>query len=236
MADTCLGLLDDEDVLAGDLQFAEPASTDLTSSGESSVSTTRSSRYMLWIDGVGAWQVCAGQEFVIGAPSQLHPSADIALLANISRKHATVSHHGTDWLLDAQQGTTVGEEPATQKTVLRSGDQICLGERVKLGFRLPSVLSSSAVIDFESDHRPSHSVDGIILLVDQCLLGPRQDHHVRCSAWPDFLVLFFQDGQLLCRSRMALQVDGAAVNGVARLQHGSIVTGDEFRFRVEQME
>lgn len=199
------------------------------------VAASQCSKYMLWIDGVGAWQLCAGQSFIVGAPSFEKQSADIALLANVSRHHATLRHAGEDWKLEAHQPTSVSGRTVSDSTNLRSGDQICLAERVRLGFRIPSVLSSSAVIDFESDHRPSHSVDGIILLADHCLLGPRRDHHVYCSQWPDMVVLFFQNGELRCRSKAMLAVDGTTVSDSAALKHGSVVTGEELRFRVEEM-
>lgn len=191
---------------------------------------------MLWIDGVGAWQLCVGGSFVVGAPSFEQRSADIALLANVSRYHATLSWSGEAWRLDAHHRTSVSGREVTGSTILRSGDEIRLAERVRLGFRIPSVLSTSAVIDFESDHRPSHSVDGIILLADHCLLGPRKDHHICCSDWPDLVVLYFHNDQLRCRSKMSLIVDGAGIADSAVLTHGSVVATDALRFRVEQME
>ena len=200
------------------------------------VKAAHSNRYMLWIDGVGAWQLCVGESFIVGAPSFDGPSADIALLANVSRHHATLQRDGESWQLEAQQKTSVSGKTVDKSTSLRSGDEICLAERVRLGFRIPSVLSTSAVIDFESDHRPSHSVDGIILLSDHCLLGPRRDHHIYCSNWPDVVVLYSQNNELRCRSKAALTVDGAVVKDSAPLNHGSVVTADELRFRVEKMD
>jgi hypothetical protein len=193
-------------------------------------------RYMLWIDGVGAWQLCTGQRFDIGSPSLERRSADIALLANVSRQHASLMHSGSDWKLQAHQLTAVAGRQVTDSVVLRSGDQICLAERVKLGFRIPSPLSFSAVIDFESDHRPAYSVDGIILMTDHCLLGPRADQHVWCRHWPDMIVLFLQNGQLYCRSKVQLALDGMPAEGPLALSHGSVVTSEDMRFRVEQME
>lgn len=193
-------------------------------------------KYLLWIDGVGGWQLCTGSSFVIGAPSFEQRSADIALLANISRLHTTVSCSGENWRLQAHQETSVSGRQVADSCNLRSGDQICLAGRVKLGFRIPSVLSTSAVIDFESDHRPSHSLDGIILLSDHCLLGPRRDHHIFCEQWPDLIVLFEQNGELRCRSDAALYADDRPVRDSAVLKDGTVVTGDELRFRVEVMQ
>lgn len=193
-------------------------------------------RYMLWIDGVGAWQLCVGQTFIIGAPSMEGRSADIALLANVRRNHAELSRSGESWQLVAHDVTCVSGKEVADKTFLRSGDEIRLAERVRLGFRIPSVLSTSAVIDFESDHRPSHSVDGIILLADHCLLGPRTDHHIHCGGWPDVVVLYCQDHELRCRSKTPLTVDGRLITDSATLKHGSVVQADELRFRVERMD
>ena len=205
-------------------------------SGEETSVSSQCRKFMLWIDGVGGWQLCTGNSFIIGAPSLEKESADIALLANVSRQHASLYCEGEDWRLTAHQPTQVAGKLIESETVIRSGDQICMAERVRLGFRIPSVLSTAAVIDFESDHRPSYSVDGIILLTDHCLLGPRRDHHIYCSHWPDLVVLFEQDGELRCRSNSTLHADGAVVRDSAPLSHGTVITGEELRFRVEQMD
>lgn len=220
-----------------DAWFCDTSVPDATLFKAPKVNPGHCNRYMLWIDGVGAWQLCVGESFIVGAPSFDGPSADIALLANVSRHHATVARDGEVWKLSAEQATSVSGKQISSSTILRSGDQICLAERVRLGFRIPSVLSTSAVIDFESDHRPSHSVDGIILLSDHCLLGPRRDHHIFCPGWTDVVVLYAQDGELRCRSKAALTVDGATVMESAGLSHGTVVTSaEEVRFRVEKMD
>ena len=147
--------------------------------GESN-STMPTDRYMLWIDGVGAWQLCVGSEFLVGGPTREGPTADICLMANLSRRHASLFRIGEDWFIHPHGSTVVSGRAVSGPTLLRTGDAICLAERVRLGFRIPSVLAGSALIDFESHHRPSHSVDGIILMTDSILLGPRKDHHNGC--------------------------------------------------------
>lgn len=193
-------------------------------------------RYVLWIDGVGAFQLFVGQSFLIGGPTLEHPSADICLLANISRKHATLSRDAEDWFIRPHSSTVVSGRTVSDRALLKSGDEIRLAERVRLGFRIPSMLSGSAVIDFESPHRPAQSVNGIILMTDTCLLGPRSDHHVCCPDWPDMVVLFTQAGQLKCRSAMPLNVNDVRVRDAADLHDGAIVTGHDLRFRVERLK
>ncbi len=200
------------------------------------VAESSSTRYMLWIDGVGAWQLCAGSQFRIGGPTLEHDSADICLMANLFRRHATLQRTGEDWFIYPHQSTVVSGRAVTGATLLQTGDAICLAERVRLGFRIPSVLSGSAVIDFESHHRPTQSVNGIILMTDSVLLGPRKDYHICCPDWPELVVVYRQDGQLRCKSKSALKVNGERVWDSAVLSDGAIVSGEEFRFRVEKLK
>lgn len=191
--------------------------------------------YMLWIDGVGAWQLYVGTSFTIGAPTFESRSADITLLANISRRHAALHYDADQWSVTADHPASIAGKNVRSSAGIRSGDQLCLAERVRLGFRVPSVLSSSAVIDFESNHRPTHTVDGIILMVDHCLLGPRRDHHICCPEWPDVVVLYAQGGALRCRSPFPLKVNGKSVKESAPLAHGAVVEGEDLRFRIEEI-
>lgn len=193
-------------------------------------------RYMLWIDGVGAWQLCVGQQFLIGGPTMDRPSADICLMANLSRKHATLQRNAENWFIHPHQSTVISGRSVTGPTLLRTGDAICLAEKVRLGFRIPSVLSGSAVIDFESHHRPPQSVNGIILMTDSVLLGPRKDHHICCSDWPEMVVIYRSDGQLRCRSKAALTINADRVRDSGVLADGAIVSGDDFRFRLEKVK
>lgn len=193
-------------------------------------------RYLLWIDGVGCWMIVAGDRIQVGGPTLDQSNADICLLANISRNHATLLRAGEDWFIRATGATVVSGRTVGEQTVLRTGDEIRLGDRVRLGFRVPTPLATTAVLDFESDHRPARSVNGIILMTDNCLLGPRRDYHIFCPDWPELVVLFQRDGGLCCRSNAALRLNTGPVRDFAELEHGSVVSGDDFRFRVECLD
>lgn len=189
--------------------------------------------YLLWIDGVGTWQVCAGNRCQIGAPSQEIAPADICVMAQISRRHATFERIEENWFIRPHAATVISGVPISDRSLLRSGDEIVLADRVRLGFRIPNVLSGSAVIDFQSHHRPPRAVDGIILMSDSCLMGPRADHHICCPDWTEQIALFRQNGQLRCRSGMRLKFDGTQVSESGVLRDGTVVSGEELRFRVE---
>jgi hypothetical protein len=193
-------------------------------------------RYMLWIDGVGAWQLCVGTEFLIGGPTLEDTSADICLMANLSRRHASLLRKEEEWFIHPHNSTVVSGRSVHGPTLLRSGDEICLAERVRLGFRIPSVLSGSALIDFESHHRPAQTVNGIILMTDSVILGHRRDYHICCPDWPELVVIYNQNGEIRCRSKADLSVNGVKAVESAVLNDGAVVSGEDFRFRIERLK
>ena len=189
-------------------------------------------RFMVWIDGVGAYLLCPGERVTVGGPAD-GESADVALLANLSRRHASFIRSGEGYVLEAHGPVRVEGRTIVERTCLNSGYRIELGSGVLLRFRLPSALSATAVLDFLSVHRPARSVDGVVLLEQACLLGPGGENHINCPDWPESVLLFRRRRQLWCKSRGDLFVDGMPARDGRPLKPGSIVTGADLRFRLE---
>ncbi len=189
--------------------------------------------FTLWIDRVGAIRVYLQPELTIGGPAFGDQAADISLMANISRKHATLTREKDTWSIEPHATTQIGEQKIEAKRSLRSDAKIRLGDRVELQFRVPTALSSTAVLDFVSSHRPAQTVDGIVLVHENCLLGPGPENHIVCPDWPDSLVLFRREEKWHCKSRMNLAVDGDIVTDSHEVRTGSVIVGDEFRMRIE---
>lgn len=190
-------------------------------------------RFLLWIDGVGVWQLLMGTRFVIGAPSTKLPEADLAIQANVRKQHAVIRASSEDWILEPLADCLVGNQPVDRETILQSGDQLRLNETVELGFRIPSPLSHSAVIDLESGHQPLQRVDGVLLLTDHCIVGPRRDQHVYCPTWPHSFVLFRREEKLLCRSSGDFQCNGKPVEDFCEIDGNTTLESDDCRFRIE---
>lgn len=189
--------------------------------------------FMLWIDSVGAWKACLQPRITIGGPALEEKAADISLMANISRKHVTLWRDKDAWFIEPHAETHIGDRLITSPTPLRADSALKLGNRVELSFRIPTALSSTAVLEFVSEHRPAQHVDGIVLVHQNCLLGPGPENHVVCPGWPDSLVLFQRDGSWRCKSRMNIAVDGDIVTDSHEVQTGSVIDGEELRLRIE---
>ena len=204
-------------------------------------SATHGACHTLWIDGVGCFWVLPSDRDTIGGPEPIAPkatdaseSADIALLSDLKRQHAAIVRTGEAYLLEARGAARVSGRDVADRAALSDGAVIELGRSVRLRFRQPSALSHSARVDFLSDHRPTQAVDGVVLLADTCLLGPREQNHIACPDWPGTVLLVRQGRELWCRSQVDVSVNGQRLGSGRRLASGDVVSGEEWRFRMEE--
>ena len=192
-------------------------------------------RFLLWIDGVGGYLLCLSERMTIGGPADSHSAADLTLLANLSRRHATLVRSGEGYVLEPHASTSVGGRLVAEPTSLDGGYELRLGTSVRLQFRLPTVLSGTAVLTFVSDHRPIYSVDGVIMMEHNCLLGPGPDNHVVCPEASESIVLFRRDGKFWCKSRSVVLIDDKPNREGGPIAVGCVVSTADVRFRLEEM-
>jgi hypothetical protein len=208
-------------------------------------------RLVAWVDGVGAFLLCLGDTATLGG---LSGRSDIRLAADLAPRHATIVRSGERYVVEAtepalvaREGRAVGVSPASRasgrvvqgRTDLNDGEELLLyregSSGVRLRFRQPNVLTATAALAVASDHRTEPRYDGIVLLADACVLGPRRDAHIVCRGWEETLLLFRRDGQLWCKSPVPLAIDGTPAGGSAPVEAGSHVTGDGISFRLEAL-
>ncbi len=190
-------------------------------------------RFMLWIDAVGGYLVCLSPEIVVGQATP-GTTADVAIQADLSRKHAKIVRHAEGYSLEPMSGkVAVNGNAVTEAVLLADGDEMQLGEAVKLRFRKPHVLSSSARLEITSGHRSSPHADGVILMAESCVLGPKWQNHVVCREWAGDVVLYRGDGQIMCRAMESIEIDGKLHDGRGAVQPGSHVMGSDFSLSLE---
>ena len=207
-----------------------------TGSEQLSESNNNQDRYILWVDGIGSYLVLMGENVTIGGPHQLPNSVDIPLLSNLSRKHASIIRSSSsNYYLEAHSKVSVSGREVFENTYLNSGSEIQLGNSVQLAFHIPNALSSSAVLSFQSGHRPDQNVDAVILMNDSCLLGPGQENHITCKDWNETVILFKQGNELYCQSRADLFMNDQLIDHQIEIPAGAVISGMDFRFRLEKI-
>lgn len=192
-------------------------------------------RFVLWVDEVGGYLVCQGEEIVIGQPVPGN-SVDIPILADLSRRHATIRRESEGYTILPGREIKLDGEPVKNTALLMNGNVIELGSGVRLKFRQPHALSATARLEFASRHRTQPSVDGILLMAGTLILGPQLHNHIICKRWPAEVVIFRDQSGLYCRTNMPFEVDGASGHERALLTDDATVSGNDFAFSLEPVK
>ncbi len=190
-------------------------------------------RFLLWVDSVGGYLVCLDDRIVLGRAG--HDShADVPLMGDLSRDHATIVRDGDGYILRAVHPTFVNNRPITSAS-LRDGDVIRLGASVELEFRQPSPVSSTARLAVVSRHRLPLAVDGILLMAETCIIGRGRQAHIPAPNLAEPVVLYRQASALWCKAATPFEVDGRNAATRAPLTLQSSVLGDAFSFSLEAL-
>ena len=190
-------------------------------------------RFLLWVDAVGGYLVCLDDQVVLGRAGT-DAVADVPLLGDLSRQHATISRDGEGYVIRSIKPTFVNGKSVTTAP-LRDGDVIRLGSTVELEFRQPSPVSLTARLRVVSRHRLPLSVDGVILMAETCIVGDSKQAHVTATGLENPVVLYRQGAGLWCRASGGFEVDGRSCAARAPLTLQSSVLGEGYSFSLEPL-
>jgi len=190
------------------------------------------SRFLLWVDAVGGYWVCLGDEVVLGQPVS-SGRVDVPILGDVSGRHARIRRDSEGYLIEALRDVKVDGRPVEDTALLGDGARIQLGEAVRLLFRRPLALSATARLEFLSRHRTHPSTDAVLLMADACVLGPKPHSHVFCRDWPHEVVLYRHEGQLYCRTAGSFEIDGLRHREQGLIHRNARIAGDQFSLSLE---
>ncbi|WP_148598105.1 FHA domain-containing protein [Aquisphaera giovannonii] len=191
-------------------------------------------RFLLWVDAVGGYLVCLDDRIVLGRAGPDSP-ADVPLMGDLSRNHATLIRSGESYVLQAHHPSFINGKAVADRAVLRDGDVIRLGDTVELEFRQPSPVSATARLAIVSRHRLPLAVDGVLLMAETCIVGGTGQAHIPAPSVRQPLVLYRQGNALWCRAPGSFDVDGRTCAARAPLTLRSSVLGDGFSFSLEPL-
>ena len=159
----------------------------------------------------------------------------LGVQADLRTRHATFTREREEYRIVPHGAVRLNDAPIDGETLLRNNDRLTLGSDVSWRFLVPSPLSRSAVLRFESSHRPVPRVDGVVLLDQTCLLGPERQTHIPCPAWPESVILFLREGAFWAKTDGTISNSDGKTSAPVPVNNGSILSGEEWRFRVEMM-
>ena len=194
---------------------------------------TPGERFLMWVDAVGGYLVCLGDEVVIGPPTD-GAGADVPILADISRRHAVVRRDGEGYWVEPQRDAFLDGRRLSGPASLVDGSVIQLGS-VEIRFRRPHALSGTARLELISRHKTQPSVSGVLLMAESCVLGPAWHNHVVCRRWQRDVVLFRHGKGLYCRTTGPIEIGGQRFDGKGPLGLDDRVEGEDFSFTLEKL-
>jgi hypothetical protein len=189
------------------------------------------SQLLLWIDGVGGYLVCLKPRLTVGHAGP-DAAPDLAILADISRHHATLQRDAEGYFLEAVRKTSLNGQ-AAEKAFLRSGDRLTLGTACQLVFTQPVPISASARLDLVSGQRWLHPVQAVLLMAETLVFGPGPRAHVVVEGLKQPLILFRPRNGLAISYGGNLVISGQAHRDRGPLIPGAQVVTDAFSFAVE---
>lgn len=188
---------------------------------------------ILWIDGVGGYTLIDRQEVTVGQAAAGN-RVDVAIVGDLSRQAALIRRIDSDYLLQPLQSPTQLNGRAVDRAqLLRSSDEIVLGQRVRLKFSQPTPLSGTARLELPGWGRFQPRVDGILLLAEACILGPGPGCHVCCPHWNSEVRLVRRDTGWCIRGSGDWEVNGQQPREQISVAPGMRVCGSDFSFSIE---
>jgi hypothetical protein len=161
-------------------------------------------------------------------------NADVPLMGDLSRQHATLVRDGDGYVLRARQPSFINGQ-SVETAPVHDGDVIRLGSTVELEFHQPSPVSATARLAIISRHRLPLAVDGVLLMAETCIIGGSPQAHIVAPGLGAPVVLYRQGPALWCRASGGFEVDGRPCTGRAPLTLHSSVLGDGFSFSLEPL-
>jgi hypothetical protein len=190
--------------------------------------------FVLWIDGVGGYLVCLSHRLTLGQANVELP-VDIALLADVSRHHATIQRDPEGYFLEAVRKVQINAVP-TEKAFLRSADRITLGNSCQLQFWQPVPVSTSARLDMMSGHRFAEPVQSVVLMADTMVIGPAAQSHIQVPDMTQSLILFRNKHGLAARWPGTLQINGHTHQERGPLEPGTTLSTEQITLALERLE
>lgn len=193
------------------------------------------SRFMIWVDGVGGYLVCATKENSIGQATQENDVA-IPISGDIHQLHAKIRSDDSGHLLHPEGPVYVDRKPVKYPLVLNDNHTFVMGDSVSLRYSQPHPWSTTAVINFESGNRTFPWSDAVIIAGNTIVLGPNSQSHIRCSRWEHQVILLRREEQWFCRSFADFSIDGESIDMEGDIQGNSRVEGRDFSFSIEGLD
>jgi uncharacterized protein Yka (UPF0111/DUF47 family) len=179
-------------------------------------------RFLLQIDGVGAWQVLCDDRVTIG-PVSGSKHCDIELVTAPDVRPQQIERTDGDYFMAAPDAVVAGQ-------LLNDGQRLELSPRCRFKFSVPNPASSTACLVPSSARFPRADISGVILMDREILIGPECNNHIQTGQIDKAMTLFLKDKSIYCRAQQVMTVDGRPLDSGQALPMDKQIGAGDIRF------
>lgn len=161
-------------------------------------------RFLLQIDGIGAYHVLCNDRVTMG-PVSSSRRCDIELVTAPDVRAKEIERIDGDYFIAPADSVPGGH---SAKQLLNDGQRIELSPRCRFKFSLPNPASSTACLIPSSARFPRADISGVILMGREILIGPERNNHIQSGQFSEAIVLFLQDQTIRCRTGLPITING----------------------------
>lgn len=188
-------------------------------------------KFVLNVDGVGAFLVLCGDEISLGPASPVRSSGGgvkgkpmVGFMAPADTPGAMIERHDEEYVIRADGPIKVNDETVTSTSrPLLGGERIELSPRCRFMFAMSNAASTTAVLKLSGAKLMRRDIRQVILMDRSLVIGSGSDVHVRVPDLPERTVLFMHNGELHCRSESRIEVDGQVADASTPIGLGARV-------------
>jgi hypothetical protein len=177
--------------------------------------TSLASKFTLQIDGVGSFYVVRDSRITVG-PVSSSARPTVGLMVDPNLPAITIERSEDDYFIRSSSPVLVNDVAMTNK-LLADSDRINLSPRCVMKFNVPNPASTTATLSLPAARLGRADVRRVILMDRDILIGPTEGSHILAESLDETIVLFTQNGQLICRTKDKILVDEKAVSPTAGL-------------------
>jgi hypothetical protein len=196
--------------------------------------------YLLCVDGAGVFLLCLGDEVTFGGFRRRWEPGGCLFDGRSFPKACHDRPVARRLFAFGSRPVTVNQRqlPIDEPTPLEQTADLALGESVEIRFSQPNVLSLTAVLDFPGAIRPQvgqppATIDRVVLMDQNCLIGPGDGNHIRLDDCADGVILYRNKGRLWCKSKAEFRSNDQTTTTTCVLESGDVIAGNDYRFRIE---
>jgi hypothetical protein len=178
---------------------------------------TAADKYMLQVDGIGAYIVVVGDCLTLG-PISSRTRPDIGFVTSPDDSAKTIERIEGDYFL------------SPGRKLLCEGDKIDISSRCRMKFTQPNPASATACLALSSAKLPRSDIQSIILLDREMILGPSRNCHIQSGHVQENMTFFVRGGKLFYQGSQAVLCDGIAANPQDGIAGGKPVEIGSLRF------